>query len=596
MLISKLKYYKFNEIIYLIIYKIGYVLSLRIERLLINICKNRQNIKLDKQLALPRYHNNFSLECLNSKNYNHIDIDKIKIFKRYYNIPNFLQDPISNKIWPRDIFFADSKVKIDGYGDVKYILELNKLTFLVDYACVYHNTKDVKFINYINKFIIKFISEIPYEKSVVNKIIMDIAFRSINLIYISIYCGDNKYFANNIYPQIHCLLKLYERQIRKFSTPKWFKTGNGANHVIGEMVGVIIIQKWIATVENKSINKSYLNEEYFWLYETLDKLIPKSGVYLENSANYARLVSEFLVVLDMFEVYFGTTNTKLRSKYLIPILNYILSISYNGNLPNFGDNDAATILTPFKTDFDDITPLLKYREIINAALPDLNQYQQDGNFIWKSDTPLDISIFIRFGKWSIFRPGAISHSHCDLLSIIMSAKGCPIFVDKGCSFYNLSLDIKKEYLSTAAHNTISFDNLEQADYNNGWYNYPESGLLENKDSSNIFSGYIKYKNKEHIRYLYLNYNVLTIIDEIHCNNDTSARINYILDESIVPQKNGNNTFLLSLKTGDIVKIEFYGVNIELSETEYFPHYANICKSYAFTGELTSRIVKTIITF
>ena len=591
----KIYYYKFAELLKISLYKICLRCQLLCEEFVLHFCfkSNTSDISFQNRY-LPEF-DTLQLRIAD-------DIDKIllnqkvKIFGHIYNLNYYLQDPITLKMWPSDVFFYKSKTKICGYGDVKYVLELNKLNHLVDAAKLYKKTKDEKFITYLYDELTKWQTEVHYEHGVVNKIIMDIAFRSINLIYISIYCGDNKYFANNIYPQIHCLLKLYERQIRKFSTPKWFKTGNGANHVIGEMVGVIILQKWIAKVENKSINKSYLNEEYFWLYETLDKLIPKSGVYLENSANYARLVSEFLVVLDMFEVYFGTANTKLRSKYLIPILNYILSISYNGNLPNFGDNDAATILTPFKTDFDDITPLLKYREIINAALPDLNQYQQDGNFIWKSDTPLDISIFIRFGKWSIFRPGAISHSHCDLLSIIMSAKGCPIFVDKGCSFYNLSLDIKKEYLSTAAHNTISFDNLEQADYNNGWYNYPESGLLENKDSSNIFSGYIKYKNKEHIRYLYLNYNVLTIIDEIHCNNDTSARINYILDESIVPQKNGNNTFLLSLKTGDIVKIEFSGVNIELSETEYFPHYANICKSYAFTGELTSRIVKTIITF
>ena len=83
--------------------------------------------------------------------------------------------------------------------------------------------------------------------------------------------------------------------------------------------------------------------------------------------------------------------------------------------------------------------------------------------------------------------------------------------------YNSGLSVFILSSIACSFNNVSFDNLEQADYNNGWYNYPESGLLENKDSSNIFSGYIKYKNKEHIRYLYLNYNVLTIIDEIHCN-------------------------------------------------------------------------------
>ena len=69
MLIRRLKYYKFSEIIYLTIYKIGYIISIEIEKLLINICKNRKNIKLDIQLSLPQYHNDFDLECLGSKKY-----------------------------------------------------------------------------------------------------------------------------------------------------------------------------------------------------------------------------------------------------------------------------------------------------------------------------------------------------------------------------------------------------------------------------------------------------------------------------------------------------------------------------------------------
>ena len=590
----KIDYYKFSELFKILFYKIGLKCQLFCEEFILHFGFKNNSPAI---LSQNGYSQEFvSLQLRTDHDIANILLNKkVKLFGHVYDLNYYLQDPITLKMWPSDVFFDKSKTKLCGYGDVKYILELNKLNHLVEAAKLYYTIKDEKFISYIDIELTKWQIEVRYERSVANKIIMDIAFRSINLIFVSVLCRENKYFQEKIYPIIHNLLKLYERQIRKFSTPKWYKTDNGANHVIGEMVGIIILQKWIAHIELTKVREDCIKQEYEWLYATLDKLITNSGVYLENSANYSRLVAEFLVALDIFEAYFNGTNKLLRNKYLIPLLNYVASLSYNGTLPNFGDNDGATVLLPFKKDFTDISPLLEYRKILEAPLPDIKQFQNDGHFLWKSVSYPEISMFIRFGKWSIFRPGANSHLHCDLLSIILFARGNPIFVDKGCYLYNQSQSIRKICQSTASHNTISFKGIEQADYYDGWFNFPESACQQTVSPDNIISCYVKYKDVIHNRNIFYKSKEMIIKDEIN-SITRPATLNYILHESITPLKINDTHIVLTLKTGDKINVFFSGVCMNIVRTEYYPQYANICQTYALTGNIVENIIETKILF
>lgn len=598
---KKLRYYNINTLIEVVFYKIFRSLMMCWEK---SKTLNYNNLPLKNNLvnidAIENVLHNFPLHISNhTKEANDIIQGDINIFGLCYSFSNYLQDPISKKMWPPNVFFADAKTKLHGYGDVKYVLELSKLNHLVLLATTYYQTKNIIYIHCIEKQIDQWIKEVLYERSVANKIIMDIAFRSINLIFISLYCSDNEYFQTKVYPLIHNILILSERQMRKFSTPRWFKTGNGANHIIGEMVGLIIIQRWLAFVDNKEPNQKYIQQEYVWLYETLSKLIASSGVYLENSANYTRLVSEFLVCLNMFELAFGKENKDIEKKYLMPILNYLNSLSYCGELPNFGDNDAATVLIPFKRNFADIAPLCTYLKVLNGVTQNnsqLEKYSKDGHFIWKSNSLLNLFIFIRFGNWSIFRPGAASHLHCDLLSVNLYAKGNPVFIDKGCYYYNQSFDIKRKCFSTASHNTIAVLGFEQADYNNGWFNYPKSKMLENNSDDCIFIGYVEYKGVVHTRQLNYNSNVIIITDKIENAIDKKVVLNYILHESIVPNIIDPNTVILFMPLKDRIRLVFEGVEIGIYEDEYFPHYATKRTTHSLRGNIINDVVITKIIF
>lgn len=523
---------------------------------------------------------------------------EIELFNKWYLKQNWLKDPISGNLWPAHDFFASSSTKLNGYGDVKFVLETNKLNHLVTVATAYHKTKQQKYISYIEQEIASWCSEVHYERSVANKIIMDVAFRAINLISISIICSENKYFITNIYPTIHKILLLSERQISKFSTPKWFKTGNGANHVIGEMVGLIIIRLWKAIISNK--NKSLnLKSEYKWLYDTLDKLISPNGIYLEQSANYSRLVCEFLVMLDIFENA-ANLHTKTRD-YLKPLIGYVSDLFRIDSHLNFGDNDGASVLIAFKNNISDISPLLKYHQIYlnKNTSTNLNRYNNNGQFLWQSNDSNQISLFIRHGRFNYFREGAAAHAHCDLLAILMSIKGIPIFVDKGSYLYNSDKKQRFNDVSIKSHNTITVDNIEMASFDGkGFYIYPESKFSHSDiHNSCIFSASIKYSDIIHIRKIHYSLHELEIIDSISYFEGKEFTLRFLLSEYIIPEIEKNSTIInLYYQNNIIATMTFENIDFVHCEADsYSPFYANKLDTHAIIAKGKIKNNKNIIT-
>lgn len=602
MLLRQLQQYSLFELIRISIFKVGYRLTLSIEKIKVK----RGWIKYDFSHTTLKYNLNnvktikpflLTPQKFDQAIIDNIEAGRITLFSQSFNIESWLKDPISKKIWPRDEFFINARTRRDGYGDVKYVLELNKLNHLVIIAVAYYYDGNEKHIRYIEKQLKNWIEEIKYEYSVVYRIIMDSAFRSINLIFISIFCFKSEYFKSNVYPLIHQILLLHERQIRKFNTPRWFKTGNGANHVIGEMVGLIILKIWISICCNI---KTSISEEYNWLYKTLEKLISPTGVYLEHSANYSRVVGEFLVLLDMFEPYIQTCHIK-EDKYIKNILTYITSLSHHNLLPNFGDNDAASILIPYKKSFDDIRPLYTYAHrcnYIQQNLFNLANFAQSGEFVWKSFDELDIYVFIRCGIYSIFRQGASAHIHNDILSLILTYGKEQIFIDKGCYYYNQSTSIREEYIKTSSHNTVFVPGYEQADYiYGGWYNYPQSNIFTKNRPNCIFEGAITYKDIKHSRIIFYCENKIIIHDNVIKPQHTpKASYHYLLHENIHPTINETNTITLSFCNKQLAKIYVHGASLEIINEEYYPNYANIVSTKALTGQLHSSEIITVIEF
>lgn len=602
--LNKLRYYSGSRLFTIFIYKIGYKISLLIENIRQTILPSDIPAYVLSKDSVPEVQCDFDLFLkLVSPSLAEQGIEvlqnKISLFGTYYENKNWLDEVTGSKFWPSDTFFSKSKTKLNGYADVKFVLEKNKLNHLVTAAVSYYHTRNIEYIEFIDRNLISWIDAVDYERSVANRIIMDVAFRSLNLIQVAILCFDSPVFRERIYPKIHGLLVLYERQIWKFSTPRWFKTGNGANHVIGEMVGLIIIQNWLSYISSNGQHKykKKLKVEYEWLSKMLTKLVTPRGVYLEHSANYSRLVCEFLIIFDIFEKALGNTrNRNFEDRFLNPLIQYVSDLSYKSHLPNFGDNDGATVLTAFKKHFYDISPIIDYKKE-KLAEENLRRYLSDGQFLWKSKDQLDIFLFSRVGHFSAFRPGAATHNHCDLLAVLLYAKGIPLFIDKGCYYYNQSPAIVKDNRCSANHNTVSFKGKDQADIDaSTYFNYPESCFEVNNESS-IFSGFVEYKGVKHNRVInYQTCNSIIIEDSINVETPNAiAQLYFLLHEKLLAEQIDKKTVNLYHNDSLIAEIHFQNIQIELCEQSYYPHYANERKTLALIGTKEINGLDTITT-
>jgi hypothetical protein len=516
----------------------------------------------------------------------------IEVFGKTFNFDykkDWLKDPVSENFWNKNKFFSKAPYIQNGCSDVKYVLEINKMNHLVCLAHAYFCTKKEKYIDGIEKQIAGWLECVPYEKSVANRIMMDLGFRAVNLIQISLLCADSMKFTKKIHPKIISILSAHEFTIRKFSTPRWFKTGNGDNHVTGEMVGLLVTQLWLHHFVKKNYTK-YYKQEIKYLINILNETIAPSGAYLEQSANYARVVSEFLIILDLFIKNFQPSNNHIirycSFHYLERLLYYLKNLSYNAKLPNFGDNDNARVLLPMIRSSDCIDYVTSYIDKMDYRFDILKRsdYLDGSQWIYHSKDNNKAYLFTRIGKLSYMKEGAGTHAHNDLLSVIMFVRGSYVFIDKGCSFYNMGNNIRKADISTSSHNTVTIDGIEMAEpLYPGYKDYPLSNCTKNdmQNDSCFFAGYLQYKEIVHKREIHYENSSFIINDIVTMNNNSKyATIKFLLGEQLtVIEKKRKACLLNDNNNKNEFEIIVSGIHeLNVKEVKYYPRYGEESKT------------------
>lgn len=506
---------------------------------------------------------------------------KIVLFGKLFSIKHneWLCDPVTKKLWASNTFFMESRIVSAGFSDVKYVMELNKMYHLVSLAKAYYITHDEKYVVDIATWVNSWSSCVKYEKSIVNKISLDVVFRCINLIHVSFLCYDSNYYKTFVYKKIMNILFLSERQIRKFATPRWRKYSTGANHTIGEMVGLIIMHNWFE-VFGINISKRHTVCSYKYLNNSLSNIVTKEGVYLEQSSAYSKLVCEFLVLLDIFStssLFKDERNKLYNKKYLESLLRYVVVLSNHGTHPNFGDNDSARFLTTFNAKYGSMSHLEKYAKYMGCNVPTYIACNESGQFVWNSD---NLYMFIRSGRFSFLPAGANTHAHNDILSLILSYRGHDIFVDRGTYLYNSGMDYYTANVGTAFHNTVYLENKEQAPVCSKWIysSHPESTIdaIDVCDGF-IFQGRTEYASGvQHCRRI--NYisekSQLLIQDTIKCDDNEIVTINFMLSPSLCVQvREHTNEHYLTCNSEIIARfICDETLQLEVKEIDYFPQY------------------------
>ncbi len=604
---ERLKYYSFSELIVIVAYKVAYKIRLAVSEVWQYYFPVRWSRIVTNKIIEGKKFEEFYKHCGREKDAIISEADKVlcgevEIFGSTFHfdpLHDWLNDPVSGKPWDDRAFFVKATTKQKGLADVKYVLEINKFNHLVRVALAYYHTHDERYTQYIKDAIIGWRAMVTPYRSVVNRIIMDKGFRIINLIQIILLCHEDLRFRDETLPLINGIIKDEVEAIMSFHTAKWFKTGNGLNHVTGEMVGVMIGQWWLEYCRIQKYTSAY-GTEMKYLLEVLDRTIAPSGAYLEQSDNYARVVAEFLVAFKMFCNSIAPVGFPIQhyesGNYTERLLYYLNAIAYKGQLPNIGDNDDARILVAFREKEDSVNYVLNF---LDSNFSCERDFSDGSSMLYRSLDEKEVYVFMRAGRHSYVREGAGSHAHNDLLSVIIGFSGKMLFVDKGCRFYNVGEDIRSEDRKYSSHNTSSLDNLEINRMIPGGYylDYPKSEILcnEYKDRNCHLAGTLEYCGIRQTRHVKYDGSYILVEDTINSPVDHiyEGRIHYLLhkDFSAIADEE-NNVIILNYNGEKIANISIKGAgNVVISKESYSPSFArnvdsvSICGKYKVQGAL-----------
>ena len=410
---------------------------------------------------------------------------------RYGKKINWHRDFKSGFEWHKGTFYTRySQVDLMNNADVKIPRELSRchhMLFLGEAYLISGNE------DYTKEFMFQvkdWIDENPLLYSINWGCTMDVAIRASNWIY-SLAMFIHSPLMNEVFCR-KIISSLYEHG--------WFIRNNfernfkgNANHFDANIAGLLTISILFGKL-NKRTRQWYDLSRYLLFDEIRQQILP-SGVILEKSINYIRLVTEFFsysYALLKKNKECVPSDIIYRLESLFRFTQYYMD---HGISPVIGDQDNARYLPFSITENRDHRYLLSIASVLFEnpvfkqfsggwtydsfflsgtdakktfdALQESNTklksicYKDAGFYIMRND---HVYLFINNSGQSKYPDHPFmegSHTHADLLSFELHIDGISFLIDPGSYVYTASASDRNLFRSTAMHNTVEIDSLSQ---------------------------------------------------------------------------------------------------------------------------------------
>jgi hypothetical protein len=359
------------------------------------------------------------------------------------------RDPISGRDWGLEYHADISFARNDG-SDVRVLWEINRFGHALMLAAAYLGSGDERYAETFFSHVEEWIEQNPYARGANWGCAMEAAIRACNLLAAFDAFRVSEAMKED---RLAMMLRLFDQHGRFIVDNNEFSYIATSNHYLSNVVGLF----WIGTLMPE------LEQAREWsdlgLQETLkemDKQVLADGADFEASTGYHRFVTEmFLHTFDLAKKN-EITVPEQYSRKLASMIEYLRAITRpDGKMPLVGDCDGSRFLPMKMASGDDSKFLLDMygsedQRRGSAAFPDA------GIYVLRDD-----DLFLHFNASDCGLKGRGSHGHNDALSVEVFAFGRPFIVDPGSYAYNLDLDARQKFRSTAYHSTVMVDDVEQ---------------------------------------------------------------------------------------------------------------------------------------
>jgi len=414
-------------------------------------------------------------------------------------------------------------------GDIKYLWELNRHGHLVTLAQAYALSGQARYAEAIRAHLESWFADCPYPRGPNWSSSLEAALRLINWAAVWQLLGgalgpaftgaDGVRFRERWLQSI--------RRHALFVRVNFSRHSSANNHLIGEAAGLFVAAltwpSWPEAAKWREQARAILEREAV-LQNAAD------GVNREQSTSYQQFVAELLLLAFVAGRANGAGFSAAYAGRIEAMLEYLASIvDAAGNLPMIGDSDDAVALKlapqpdacrwrwllaagallfrrgEFKRKAGRPDDRLRWLfgagtdnayarlDATNARLPVRREFPLGGYYILGCDfeTRDEIRLLVDAGPLGYGRLAA--HGHADALAFTLSVGGREFFVDPGTYAYHDEALWRACFRSTAAHNTVLIDGVDQSRQagNFMWLAHANAGCSQwrSTDDEDAFEGW-----------------------------------------------------------------------------------------------------------
>lgn len=481
--------------------------------------------------------------------------------------------------WDNQMFYKRIKYGHIKGVDIKVPWELSRFQHLNTLGQAYALTDDKKYREEFVSQVEDWLEANPIGLGVNWACTMDVAIRAANLLVAKEFFEESalpKEFLEKFYASI-CKHGWFIRNHLEYSSSLT------TNHYIADLAGLFFIAVYCPFFrDSASWRKFCVNE----LTKEIQKQVYEDGCNFEASTSYHRLVLEMFFYCELLGKRAGVEFPQAyRDKVRKMFVFSLYCIKPNGKIPQIGDNDSGRFMILSSR------PILEHKYLLSLAaiyygdsIFKRSEFSFDEEAFWVfgvqgqatfeqlplRSEPLKSRAFPDAG-WYIMRDnkdycfiscgpngqnGRGGHAHNDKLSFELMLDGHDVIVDPGTYLYTPCPGSRSKFRSTAVHNTIQIDGMEQNCMTKNLFKM-EQGVncaplnFEEKDGKVVFEGEAEYLGER------LNHRRRFVL------SNTEGRF-YIIDK-ITSDKPHNFLFNLCLNNKPLYGIE--SENTVLSETK-----------------------------
>lgn len=485
-----------------------------------------------------------------------IDNNSFFVLNNRYHYTDKIDDLLDNnfKFLNHNINFGET---IDWHKDELntgtrlWKLNLNYHEFLIDVAYSFIETKDNKYINFVEKTISEWFEQNPLGTKGYGKDNWNSYAISLRLIsWIKIYQLIGNHFSSNF-------KKLFIKLL-------WIQSHFLKDNIEYDILGNHIIKNWKALKWSKFFFKT---NEFDKIIKSLEKYVfiqfTKDKFHEELSPMYSAIVLE-----DLLEVYL-IDEKSVNADLIHNLFKNINFLSFSNNYSFFNDSvsNNGVQLKDLSNFYYKVFPQKK--GVIFEG-----DFNIDGYLGFKnSNSHLIIDMA------NITEGNQPAHIHCDAMSFEFSKNGNKIFTNSGTYEYNYG---KRRYYSrsTESHNTLKYGDFNQSEI---WGSFRVARkaktnykIIKHSNNSIKLIGYVSgfdfNKKIIHQREFDCSNTRMIINDTLISNNEADhSKIYYHL----TPEYSISNNQIFNNKTNKFIADIFCNLKYDVVKTEYYKEFGHL---------------------